>query len=1013
VFKKYIYTIFFLCSYYLGISQSTPNLIFSQINEENGLSDNHVNCVLKDHQGLVWIGTEDGLNLLNGSSIKQFKHIDSDSTSISGNFIYAIKEDINENIWVATSHGLNCYNKKKQRFTNYYLTESPYSTSAIIFSIEIDGAFIWCGTDGGLFKFNIANGSSVFLECGKKEPVDRRRFCNKINYITEDEHHICWLCTSEGFWSFNTLDNSFKKQISATNDPLYNPLFLTALNENDNKLWVGSWQYGLKLFDKKTGKVTNYFKSSENPSSVYSIAKVLQPNGRYFLWLNGNLSAFNPSNNSFFQYKKPLLLPDYPLVKSNYVSADNWVWICTDKGLYIYNPLRQIFNNLLYPSNITSQSVMLGTIKNNLLVGGQADSFFVTYDHELNVIKNFSNLIFKTRPEKKKVAAALSLLKQSEDKWWIGTSEGIIHLDLATGGVRWFEHIQGDSTSLPRNFVNHLFIDSRKNLWVFPWRQGIWQMDTLSGKCTKLFDGFSITAGVKKQLLIADAAEDDEGNIWMTDLDEGIVLYERKSNSFTLPFIQQIGGGVHTSRIYKLNGFFYSLANNTIVKWKDKGSCTKINFPPEIEKQVYDFAPDLQGNWWFATKNGLVYFNEEKNIFKRYTTADGLCSNDLDGTVYCSPDGQMVIGGLLFLIRFNPEKLVAISKLVPPLLFIRFSVNSNAVEYPTKNSLSLDYSGNNIFLEWALPDYTNAFHNQYYYRMNGIDSGWRYIGNKGELQYANLSPGKYTILLRAANSNGDFVKENLQIHFNINPPFWKTIWFLFLCFAITSLGIYWLFKRRIAMVQKKADLQQQMSELEMKALRAQMNPHFIFNSLNSIQECIVSKNTDAAYNYLSQFSKLVRRILENSGKETVSLSEELELMQWYLTLEQLRFTDEFTFDIENNCSNPQAEIPTMIIQPFIENALWHGLAGKQGQKNLKLIFNDRNGGIDITIQDNGIGRKAADKLPKRPDKQSMGLEITKERLQNYSLLSSIEIIDMLDEKGTAEGTKVIIHLPYN
>jgi ligand-binding sensor domain-containing protein len=1011
--KKYFYIIFLLGSCCVGHAQNSPNLIFSQINEENGLSDNHVNCVLKDEQGLVWIGTEDGLNLLNGSSLQKFKHRDHDSTSITNNVIHALKEDGEGNIWIATSLGLNCYNKKLRRFFNFYLNNSPYGTSAIIFSLQIAGAFIWCGTDAGLFKFTPANGSSIFFECGINEPVANKRFCNKINCIVLDENNIAWLCTAEGLWSFNTINSIFKKEISSANDPLYNPLFLTALNETDNRLWVGTWQYGLKLFDKKTGRVTNYLKQPGWPGSVSSIAKVTQPNGSSLLWLNGNLNAFDPANTLFFQYKKPLLLPVYPDVKNIYVSGDNWVWLGTDKGIFIYNPQRQVFNNQVYNSVITSQSVVLNTIKNDLLVGGQGDSILLQYDSNQHLIHQFSNIIFNHHPAKKRQAAALSLLKETDHQWWMSTTEGIVHFDIASGNTKWFEHKDTDSSSLPRNFINHIFFDSKKTMWVFPWREGIWQMDTLTGKCTRLLDGFSITAGIKKKLVIADAAEDEQGNIWMADLDEGIIFYNNKTKQFSRPFIKQVGGGVHTARIYKQQGYFYSLANNLIVKWKDTGDCSTINFPQEIEKPVYDFAPDLQGNWWFASTNGLIYFNEEKNIFKRFTTADGLYSNDLDATMYCTPQGKMIIGALGFLTSFDPGKILQAAQQTPLLLLTKFTANGNTIPYSENKTISLNYTNNNIVFEWALPDYANAFHNQYFYRLQGIDNGWRFIGNKGELQFANLSPGNYTIVLRAANANGDFATKDITIHFIIRPPFWKTGWFLISCLCIAAIFIYWLFKRRIAIVKKKAALQQQMSELEMKALRAQMNPHFIFNSLNSIQECIVSKNTDAAYSYLSQFSKLVRRILENSGKESVPLKEEQELMQWYLALEQLRFTDEFTFSIQNNCSNPLTEIPSMIIQPFIENALWHGLANKPGKKNIQLIFSDDADGIRILIQDNGIGRKATALLPKRPDKQSMGLEITKERLQHYSYDSSIEIIDLLDEKGNAEGTKVIIHLPHN
>lgn len=1011
--KKNIYILVFLCSSFFSLAQNTSNLIFSQINEENGLSDNHVTCVLKDKQGLVWIGTEDGLNLLDGSSIKVFKHRDKDSSTLTYDYIKDIKEDAEGNIWIATSLGLNCYNKKLQHFINYSLAPSPYSTSAIIFSLQVDGNTIWCGTDGGLFKFNRSNGSSIFFECGKEESLANRRFCNKTNCVVLDENKICWLCTALGLWSFDTKDNTFKKQILIDKDPHFNPLILTALNDANNKLWVGSWQYGLKLFDKKTGEVINYPNPSNYLTPVFSIAKVVQADGKELLWLNGNLNAFDPATSTFFQYKKPLLLSEYPSVRGNYVSADNWVWTFTDKGLYIYNPQRQIFNNQVFDSIITSQETVLNAIKNNLVVCGQGENIFSLYDSGQKLIKNFSSLVFSHNTIKKNIAAALTVIKESDTRWWMTTSEGMVNFDLTTGATKWFEHKENDSTSLPRNFINYLFFDSRKTMWIFPWRGGIWQMDTVSGKCNKIFDGFKSAAGIIKKLVVADAAEDEQGNIWLCDLDEGIIFYDRKLGTFTTPFAGITGSGVHNSRIYKHNGYFYSLSNNVIVKWKDKATCSIIYFPPEFDKPVYDFVPDQQGNWWFATKNGLTFFNEEKNIFKRFTTADGLYSNDLNATVYCMPDGRIFIGGLSYITAFNPQKILQASQMLPQLLLTKFSASGNIITGATNKTIDLDYTKNNIVFEWALPDYTSPFRNRYYCRLQGIDSGWRYVGNKGEAQYANLSPGSYTILLRAANSNGDFSNENITVHFIIHPPFWKTTWFVLLCILAIAILIYFLFKRRLNFIKKKIELQQQMGELEMKALRAQMNPHFIFNSLNSIQECIVSKNTDAAYNYLSQFSKLVRRILENSGKETVPLKEEQELMQWYLSLEQLRFTDEFTFTIQNNCSNPQTEIPSMIIQPFIENALWHGLIAKQGEKFIQLIFNDDKDGINIQIIDNGIGRKSAALVPQSPDKQSMGLSITKERLQNYSQASSIEIIDLIDEHANATGTKVIIHLPYN
>ncbi|MEO6820919.1 MAG: histidine kinase [Ginsengibacter sp.] len=1010
--KKNLYTICLVFSVLFSRAQLSRSLVLTTINEENGLSDNHVTCVLKDKEGFVWVGTEDGLNQLDGSSIKIFKHDPSDLFSISNNYINAVKEDVDGNVWIATSLGLNCYDKKTKHFSRSTMAGSPYGTSEIISSIDIDGNFIWCGTDGGLIQFNRNNHKSIFYECGKEEPLINRRYCNKTNYLLLDENSICWLCTSQGLWSFDTKKNLFKKQISAENDAHYNAYFLTLLNGRDNKLWVGTWQTGLKLFDKKTGKVISYTGPGV-PSSIFSIVKVEQPGHNDVLWLNGNLIAFNPSTSSFFQYQKPLLLPAYPTVKGNYVSEDNWIWIFTDDGLYVYNPNRQVFDTHVFKSAITSQDVVMNTLGKNTLIGGEGNNILMEYDSAQNVAHNYSNLLFKSRPTKKQATAALSLWKESDTKWWMGTSEGLVHIDLAANNTTWYYHKNNDSTSLPRNFINNIFIDSKRIIWIFPWREGIWQLDAESGKAKKVFDGFSIRNGIRKKLVIADAAEDEQGNLWLCDLDEGIIFYNRAKHLFSQPFNKKIGGGLHTGKINKLNGFFYTVANNFIVKWKDSSDCEVIHFPPEMEKEVYDFVADQDGNWWFTTKNGLLFFNEKNQIFKRFTTADGLYSNDLNATLYCTPADHIIIGAAEYLTSFNPSKLSGNLQGQPQLLLTKFTANSIPVKYTIGHIADLDDNDNNIDLEWALPDYNSPFHNRYYCQLQNIDSSWRFVGNKGQVQYANLAPGKYNILLKATSANGDLMNDNINIFFIIHPPFWRTIWFILLIIIFIFILIYGLFKRRLSVVRKKIELRQQMSELEMKALRAQMNPHFIFNSLNSIQECIVTKNTDSAYKYLSQFSKLVRRILENSGKETVPLKEEQELMQWYITLEQLRFTDEFKFNIKNNCSNPMIEIPSMLIQPFVENALWHGLISKKGEKNLDLIFDDDKNGIVIQIIDNGIGRKAASAAAKKTDRQSLGMSITKERLQNYSYASSIEIIDLYNEDSVPCGTKVIIHLPYN
>lgn len=1011
--KKTINTIVFLCLCYINFAQNLPNLLLSKIDEENGLSDNHITAVLKDRQGFVWIGTTDGMNVLDGSTIKIYKHKQADNTTITDNKINEIQDDTNGNVWIATDNGLSKFEKQTGLFKNYYLSSCRYGNSNIIFSIAIKEKNIWCATDAGLVKFNIQNGVSTYYECNTADHKVYSRLCNKTQHVVIDENNICWLCTSDGVWSFDTKSNLFKRAISSENDPLYNPLFLTAFSENETNLWVGNWQYGLKLYNKKTGTVTNFKNAGLCPNNVCSIKKISQPDGSNFLWLNGNLIAFNTTTKEFLQFKKPLQFLDYPNSKNIYAAKDNSVWIGTDNGLYIYTPQRQNFNTHLLGATYTTQNIVFNSFKDQIILGAQGDNIFNIYDNSFKRISKQNSFLFSNYLYKEKDAAALSITLQSNNEWWITTSEGIVKFDLTTKQKTWYEHKANDTTSLPKNFINYVFFDSKKRLWIFPWRNGIWQMDKTTGKCKQLFTGFGTIAGIKKQLLIADAVEDDAGNIWFADLDEGIVLYEQKTGTFSKPFENTIGNP-HTNRLYKKGNNIYSVANNTIIKWKDKSGCVKINLPQELEKKVYDFAPDKNGNWWLVTVNGLLFFNEQLQFFKRFTIADGLYSNDLDGTIFCMPDGKMLIGMPSFITSFLPENVTAVNKNKAAVTLIKFTANGTTVDVDSTQNIQLNYTQNNIIVEWALPDFTNPFKNQYYCQLVGIDSVKNYIGNKGIVQYAKLSYGHYTLLLSAANANGEFSTKVLLIHFTIEPPFWKTTWFIVLSILFLGIAVYCIFKTKINKVRKKALLKQQMAELEMKALRAQMNPHFIFNSLNAIQECIVMNNSHAAYDYLSKFSKMVRRILENSGKLYVTLKEEIELLQWYVQLEQLRFKEPVDFDliIENVIDIENISIPSMIIQPYVENALWHGLAMKTINKKLTIRFIKKQHGIECIILDNGIGRENAD-MQKKKDlyKKSMGMMITKERLQLFNTKAKVEIQDLFDADNIATGTIIIIYLP--
>ena len=720
------------------------------------------------------------------------------------------------------------------------------------------------------------------------------------------------------------------------------------------------------------------------------------------------LNCLDPGKRQFFNFLHSFGSTVEPAVLNFYTDAAGFMWLGSNNGVYIYAPQCQEFQHTIFNESITGQNVNFLELGDKILIGGEHENFLKSYTLDLQQ----STDLF---PNYQSREATLGLVKEDENNILISSTGGIIKYNLSTKKRTVFTHIAADSSTLPRNFIQNIFIDSKKQCWIFPWRMGIYKMNTATGKTVLQCKGLTKRSDAIKGLVITDAAEDAQGNIWMADLDEGIIEYDAKENKFLKPFIKQIGEGAHSAKIIYRNGYCYSFANNTLLKWNtiDK-ALQMISLPNQIE--VVDFILDKNNYWWIATKKGLLVYNEKSNSFKNLTTADGLYTNIMDGVFYAKQNGDILFCSNKYISTFKPDALINTFNSAVNLLLTGVEVNGKYIDYDSSNSIKLGYEENNLLFKWAVTDYINPLNNQYYCQLQGIDTGFKYIGSKGEVQYASLSPGSYTLLLTGSTAKGDFAKAPIRIQFTITPPFWKTIWFLLICAAVVSAFLYLVISKRIKNIRNKALLQQQMSELELKALRAQMNPHFIFNSLSSIQESIVNNKTEAASKYLSKFSKLIRMLLENSGKKFITLKEELEYLQLYLELESFRFDDlhfEIFCDLEETAL---IKIPPMIVQPYIENALKHGLAHKAGSKQLTVKFyTDAEENLFAEVIDNGIGRQqsAIINQSRLASHQSMGMQITEQRLSllQTNLPQQITISDLEDKDENPAGTAVKILLP--
>jgi Histidine kinase/Y_Y_Y domain len=308
---------------------------------------------------------------------------------------------------------------------------------------------------------------------------------------------------------------------------------------------------------------------------------------------------------------------------------------------------------------------------------------------------------------------------------------------------------------------------------------------------------------------------------------------------------------------------------------------------------------------------------------------------------------------------------------------------------------------------------------RYQYRLKGLHSEWYFTGQP-YVEYPSLPPGNYTFEVMAINESNITSGTPATYSFTIPTPFWKKTWFIVLAILVAALLTVWLISWRLKKIRLRNRERELLLTKEQVALSAQINPHFIFNSLNSIQHLIIQEDRLHATLYMAQFSRLMRLSLENSRKKWVPIMDETELLKLYLELESLRFKDKFTYDIEVDeaLAASSMRIPAMLIQPFVENAVHHGvnnLNGKTGLITVRLSFSGVH--LLVVIEDNGIGREQALRLHGAGKEHlSSGMQITEERLQLLCKESGtpwfFEITDKKDAAGAAAGTLVKFNMPF-
>lgn len=421
---------------------------------------------------------------------------------------------------------------------------------------------------------------------------------------------------------------------------------------------------------------------------------------------------------------------------------------------------------------------------------------------------------------------------------------------------------------------------------------------------------------------------------------------------------------------------------------------------------------DGKGSVWVATNRGISLFDAKTMAFRRsYTSQDILMDNgitDLD-----------LYHGKAFVVASTGISIIDLEKCIdtapPPRLYIRKLIAAGNT-YNGRSAPEFEYDNGVVRLVYTAITFQSNQALLYRYKM-GDDGPWQETGS-GQQEFNNLKPGSYTVFLSAKTYNSDWSLP-LAFRFTILPKWYQSAWFALLCILLLLLAAFLLVYLMVKANKRNYEIKRKMAESELRIIRLHMNPHFIFNTLNSLQLFIFRNKFAEVNNYISKFSQLIRWIMKYSDKQEISLKEDLDFLGTYIELEQLRFENTFEFMLQpDEALIPEdTRIPPLVMQPFVENAIKYGLSGRSEKGRLLLRLRKADGLIFVTIEDNGVGRDQVKQEQQQSYQQmeSTGIRYTEERLKlllkDTGVKDPLKITDLFDPSGKASGTRINLIIP--
>lgn len=973
---------------------TAQNLSMRQYTVDNGLPSSEVYHVFQDSKGYIWMATDMGLSRFDGHKFTTF---DNDQ-GLPENTVFEIYEDPFGKIWfISFPFQLSYF---QNGAIHLYKHNDVIDKNIRRGLIPIKRNFLI--DDKGAVWFSLINDNKIY-KIDQKGEISR--FCDVADssvYLSTIEHKG-QLLTSQNMAGRISNNVSLNTRLNRNNikilrkDSRYSGAYFMADQDSTGKIYIAQNEFLYTLYPDGT------FSMKEFESRILWMK--IQDNK--YLWIG---KEFNGA--SFYKLNelegKPFqnYLPGKS-VTSVFNDSEGGIWFST-QGMGVFYLPSDAFYSFTTKDGLSGNNIKLvETFKGKLYAyADESYSLNVIDLKGVKVIKDFGQELSKIR--------ALSTYYDSV--LWIGTDlliytyDGIIFKALNNNHPK---VLLDKATARHARFGIKDISSSRYD------EAMVAQMVSL----TKIKDGKVIydswfDDSVKLRI---ESVEWIQGNEFLLGTFSGLWKYDGKTYNY-------LGDKNPLFRERITDIVLFSDRNNFALATKGSGVIIKtgegtfhITENEGLSSNLVTSLHVIGNELWIGTNNGLnmlllsdVIARKGKPHIYVYRSQHGLISNEIN---MVKSDGNKIIlatnGGVAV---FNPSKYNR--KTLPPRIYIE-KISIMQKDTLVKSFYNLKQDESIIKLQYTGIAFKDAEMVKYRYRLLGLDRQWNTTASN-EVEFAFLPAGNYRFEVLAVNSNGMVSEFPAYISFTITPPFWKTWWFNILV-AFTLLGIIWLiFRAKTRHERWRHELEVETNINRQQALIKQMDPHFVFNTLNSIQSYIIKNDNMASTLYLSKFSRLMRLILNNSQKPLVKLKDEIDSLNLYLEIECMRFKHKFEYSIicDNSIKQETAFIPSFMVQTFIENAVWHGMMNLERSGVIKVRFDRDADDYDLlicTIEDNGIGRKKS--LNIRSGmlvNKSYGILNVENRLKLLSSLHNkkftLNFIDLVD-KGKAQGTIVKLTMP--